>query len=40
VESQAQLAFLKEKGCHEAQGYYWGEPMTAADFEKQLSRVH
>lgn len=40
VESQAQLAFLQEKGCHEVQGYYWGEPMTAADFEKQLSRVH
>jgi EAL domain-containing protein (putative c-di-GMP-specific phosphodiesterase class I) len=29
VESEAQLAFLNRKGCDEAQGYLFSEPLTA-----------
>ena len=37
VETREQVAFLHEQGCDEVQGYYYGRPMTAADFEKMLS---
>jgi diguanylate cyclase (GGDEF)-like protein/PAS domain S-box-containing protein len=37
VETEAQLAFLREQGCHVAQGYYFGEPLPAAAFERRLS---
>ena len=33
VETAEQLAFLRAKGCHEAQGYYFAKPLPAADFE-------
>jgi diguanylate cyclase (GGDEF)-like protein len=33
VEREDQLRFLREKGCDEIQGYYFGKPMPAADFE-------
>ncbi|MBS1230902.1 MAG: sensory box protein/GGDEF domain protein [Proteobacteria bacterium] len=33
VETAEQLAFLRAKGCHEVQGYYFARPMPAADFE-------
>nr|WP_259372058.1 EAL domain-containing protein [Caldimonas mangrovi] len=33
VETSEQLDFLRAHGCHEAQGYYLGRPMTAQDFE-------
>ncbi|WP_313950627.1 EAL domain-containing protein [Accumulibacter sp.] len=33
VESEAQLAFLCEKGCDEAQGYLFSRPLTAGQFE-------
>jgi hypothetical protein len=33
VESEAQLAFLNRKGCDEAQGYLFSEPLTADQFE-------
>ena len=29
VETEEQLAFLREKGCNEAQGYYSSKPLTA-----------
>lgn len=34
VETEAQLNFLKQVGCNEAQGYLFGRPMTAAQFSK------
>jgi len=37
VETREQVAFLHEQGCDEVQGYYYGRPMTATDFEKMLS---
>ncbi len=33
VETEAQLAFLREQGCHEVQGYYFSRPLPAAQFE-------
>jgi PAS domain S-box/diguanylate cyclase (GGDEF) domain len=33
VESEAQLAYLCAKGCDEAQGHLFGEPLPAAQFE-------
>jgi hypothetical protein len=32
VESEAQMAFLRAKGCDEAQGYLFSEPLPAAQF--------
>jgi predicted signal transduction protein with EAL and GGDEF domain len=36
VESAGQLAFLREQGCDEAQGYYFSEPLPADRFEALL----
>ncbi len=36
VETREQLDFLKERGCHEIQGYYFREPQAAEDFSKLL----
>jgi diguanylate cyclase (GGDEF)-like protein/PAS domain S-box-containing protein len=36
VETPAQLAFLREEGCDEMQGYLIGKPMTAAEIESRL----
>jgi predicted signal transduction protein with EAL and GGDEF domain len=36
VETEAQLAFLRERGCDKAQGYLLGKPMAAADIETLL----
>jgi diguanylate cyclase (GGDEF)-like protein/PAS domain S-box-containing protein len=33
VENEAQLAFLRGKGCDEAQGYLFSKPLPAAQFE-------
>jgi len=33
VETAGQLAFLRAKGCHEAQGYYFSKPVPAEQFE-------
>ena len=31
VENEAQMSFLREHGCDEIQGYYFSEPITAAE---------
>ncbi len=36
VESAGQLAFLREQGCDEGQGYYFSEPLPADRFEALL----
>jgi diguanylate cyclase (GGDEF)-like protein/PAS domain S-box-containing protein len=36
VESEAQYRSLLEKGCGEMQGYFFGRPMSAADFSSHL----
>ncbi|MDO8931028.1 MAG: EAL domain-containing protein, partial [Rhodocyclaceae bacterium] len=33
VETEEQLAFLREHGCHEVQGYYYSRPLPPAEFE-------
>ncbi len=33
VETAEQLAFLREQGCDEAQGYYYSKPLSAPQFE-------
>ncbi|CAD5375177.1 Bifunctional diguanylate cyclase/phosphodiesterase [Rubrivivax sp. A210] len=38
VETAAQLEFLRCQGCDEVQGYYFGRPMPAAEFEAWLQR--
>ena len=38
VETEGQLARVREEGCHEVQGYYFGRPMPAADFLELAGR--
>jgi len=39
VETEAQLAFLREQGCDEVQGYYFSKPKPADAFEAYV-RAH
>lgn len=39
VETQAQLDFLKENNCPQAQGYLFGKPVTAREFEEKFLPV-
>ncbi len=36
VETQPQLNYLKNLGCHEVQGYYFGKPLSAANLSNFL----
>ncbi|TBR11678.1 MAG: EAL domain-containing protein, partial [Rugosibacter sp.] len=33
VETAEQLAFLRDHGCHEVQGYYFSKPLPADEFK-------
>ncbi|MCC8993851.1 MAG: EAL domain-containing protein [Candidatus Contendobacter sp.] len=37
VETEGQLAFLRESGCDEVQGYYFSKPLPVAEFEGLLA---
>ncbi|MET0291218.1 MAG: EAL domain-containing protein, partial [Steroidobacteraceae bacterium] len=39
VESDAQLKFLRTNACDEMQGFYFGAPVPAAEFEETLTRI-
>ncbi|MFZ4625787.1 MAG: EAL domain-containing protein [Rhodoferax sp.] len=39
VETAGQLAFLRDSGCHEVQGYYFSKPLPATAFEAFLRRL-
>ncbi|TAN31025.1 MAG: EAL domain-containing protein [Castellaniella sp.] len=36
VETVEQIQFLKARGCHEAQGFYFSRPLTAGQFEQYI----
>ena len=36
VETETQLAFLRDEGCDFVQGYLLGRPLPAADTERML----
>ena len=36
IENQATADFLVTMGCEEGQGYCFGRPMPATDFERQF----
>ena len=38
VETAEQLARLRDEGCDEVQGYYFGRPMPALDFIALVSK--
>ena len=38
VETEEQLAYLREKICDEAQGYFFGRPLPADEFTRLLER--
>lgn len=39
VETAAQLAFLRDYGCDEVQGYYYSRPVVAAEFIKLFANM-
>jgi diguanylate cyclase (GGDEF)-like protein/PAS domain S-box-containing protein len=38
IETRQQLSFLQDHACPEGQGYYFSEPVTAAEFGRLLKR--
>lgn len=40
VETAEQLAFLRENGCNEVQGYYFSKPLPAEEFKRFLDSNH
>jgi EAL domain-containing protein (putative c-di-GMP-specific phosphodiesterase class I) len=38
VETKPQLDFLREHGCREVQGFYFGFPVPAPQFQETLSQ--
>jgi diguanylate cyclase (GGDEF)-like protein/PAS domain S-box-containing protein len=38
VETSEQFDFLRQQGCPEGQGYYFSEPIVAAEFARNLGR--
>lgn len=40
VETEEQLAFLREQGCNEVQGYYFSKPLPADEFEAFVRTWH
>ena len=39
VETEAQRAFLKARGCDEFQGFLFGHPVGAAEFARSMAQA-
>ena len=39
IEEEAQAQFLKRRHCHEGQGYFFGRPVPAEEFERAFLRM-
>jgi EAL domain-containing protein (putative c-di-GMP-specific phosphodiesterase class I) len=37
VETAEQLTFMRERGCHRVQGYYFAQPMPIGDLPSYLT---
>ena len=37
VEDEDDLEFLRQNGCQEAQGYYFGKPVPIADIQELVN---
>jgi diguanylate cyclase (GGDEF)-like protein/PAS domain S-box-containing protein len=40
VETEVQFEFLKNKGCHEMQGYFFSKPLLKDDMTGRLASIH
>lgn len=39
AETKEQVDFLRESGCEDIQGYFYGKPMSTEDFEKSWAKA-
>jgi EAL domain-containing protein (putative c-di-GMP-specific phosphodiesterase class I) len=40
VENEQTALYLGDSHCNEAQGFYYGEPLTVSQFEENITALH